>query len=389
MDILDTIRGFFSRETGLFIVHIVFTLITTFILFITQDIFGYFIFAIACPIFAVRLAWIFLHLSKFGNGEGNSRRDRIRTDGKAVLITGCDSGFGHRAAIWLNQRGFNVIATCLQLDSDQSQSLLVKARYPAKMNIIKLNVMDSNMINSAYESVERILNATGDQLYGLINNAGVLNLLPIESGLFEENCGRTMDINFWGVVKVTRKFLPLIRKSKGRIVTITSTASRHPTALYSAYAASKHAAKAFMVSLRYELLPFDVRVIEIEPGMADTPIIDFQRWSSLYKASMQYTPAHVREDYGWSSGEDGREDNIEQLQKSFQTFKGILQTHRIPSRVVHTMVESLMHSNPRDVYVINGTFFTILEWILQFVDQEVKYLWTSGFYLLSGTMKKR
>ncbi|GBN98348.1 D-beta-hydroxybutyrate dehydrogenase, mitochondrial, partial [Araneus ventricosus] len=78
---------------------------------------------------------------------------------------------------------------------------------------------------------------------------------------------RVIDVNTFGVVRVTKAFLPQLCKSKGRVVTVTSAASLYTYGGMAPYCMSKHAAKSFCDGLRLEMYRFGVKVVTVEPWM--------------------------------------------------------------------------------------------------------------------------
>lgn len=107
------------------------------------------------------------------------------------------------------------------------------------------------------------------------------------------------DVNIWGVVSVTKSFLPLIRKYQGRIVNVGSLLGRLPALYSSAYCITKYGVEAFSDILRLEMARFKVGVSIIEPGnfLAATAIVDAKRpklfWNQLNES--------LRKDYGEDS----------------------------------------------------------------------------------------
>ena len=105
------------------------------------------------------------------------------------------------------------------------------------------------------------------------------------------------NVNLWGVVRVTKSFLPLIRKGQGRVVNVASVLGRHPVLFAGAYCITKFGVEAFSDVLRLEMDRFNVKVSIIEPGnfMAATGILDISRkwWDQLDES--------VRKDYGVES----------------------------------------------------------------------------------------
>jgi short-subunit dehydrogenase len=133
---------------------------------------------------------------------------------------------------------------------------------------VLLDVTDESAIARAVETVAA---RTQGQLHGLVNNAGVglggpLELVPITKTreLFE--------VNVIGLLAVTKAFLPLLRKARGRVVNIGSLAGILAMPGASSYAASKFAVQAITDSLRLELEPFGVQVTIVDPGAIESAL---------------------------------------------------------------------------------------------------------------------
>ena len=125
-------------------------------------------------------------------------------------------------------------------------------------------------------------------LFGLINNAGICLPGNVE-WLPSEAYKQTMDINFHAPVNLTYHLLPLIKKAKGRIINVTSTAGFIPIPTTVAYSASKYALEAYSDILRCEMLPWGVKVVIIEPTTMRTPLaLSYaDNWLKSFKESIK------------------------------------------------------------------------------------------------------
>jgi NAD(P)-dependent dehydrogenase (short-subunit alcohol dehydrogenase family) len=130
------------------------------------------------------------------------------------LIKGCDSGFGNRLALKLNEHGFRVYATVLDPSGSGSQNLITNARFTDKTKVLKMDVTNEEEINKTYEEIENDLNNNGEQLWAIVNNAGIACSGHLDWGTLE-TYKKVVDVNTFGTVRVTRTFLPLIKKSRG------------------------------------------------------------------------------------------------------------------------------------------------------------------------------
>lgn len=190
---------------------------------------------------------------------------------KAVLVTGCSTGIGRATAEHLAQRGWTVYAT---------------ARRPETISGLRgcktlaLDVCDEASIRSAVETVERAEGAVGV----LVNNAGYG-----QEGAFEETpmaeVRRQFETNVFGLIRLTQLVLPGMRRQRwGRIVNLSSMGGRLTLPGGAFYHATKYAVEALSDALRFEVKPFGVDVVVVEPGpirtqFGDTAIAAVQRVS--------------------------------------------------------------------------------------------------------------
>ncbi|CAF3301859.1 unnamed protein product [Rotaria sp. Silwood2] len=192
----------------------------------------------------------------------------IDPNGKYVLITGCDTGFGNGLAIELDKQGFNVLAG-VYISSSLN---CLKDKLSSRATVFRLDITKEEDINAVFELVKEKTNV----LHALVNNAGIGTGGYID-WITLEHMHKIMDVNFFGHVAMTKKFLPLlIAKRDSRIVNITSVMGLISPPGMSAYCASKHAFESFSDCLRREMFPWDLRVCIIEPGCLRTPIIQGQ-----------------------------------------------------------------------------------------------------------------
>ena len=174
-------------------------------------------------------------------------------------VTGCDSGFGSVVVKELAALGYGVFAThMLPASADTLRS--------AHANILPLRV-DITSQASVDEAAKAIAShlGPGQTLQGLVNNAGIM----VQSGPAEwtpaDNFEKMFAVNLIGASRVTNSVLPLLRKSRGRIVNVASLAGRVSMPFLAAYSASKYAMEGYSDCLRRELYAWGVTVHIIEP----------------------------------------------------------------------------------------------------------------------------
>ena len=112
--------------------------------------------------------------------------------------------------------GFRVYATVLSEQSVGAQDLTTKCKFADNMCVLEMDVTKEDQIDRCYDLVESDLQTSGCVLWAVVNNAGILTYGHIEWGPFDEFT-KTFDVNVFGVIRVTRKFIPLIRLSRGNI----------------------------------------------------------------------------------------------------------------------------------------------------------------------------
>ncbi len=182
---------------------------------------------------------------------------------KAILITGASSGIGKACALHLEKLGF-IIYAGVRKEKDFN---FYKSYKPSKILPIFLDVRKSEDILNAFNNIA----SSGLELYALVNNAGISIGGPIEL-LPMHQVEELISINIIGVLRVTKVFIPLLRKSRGRIINIGSIAGRISVPGLCAYSSSKSALIGFSNSMRLELQRFGIAVSLIEPGIINTPI---------------------------------------------------------------------------------------------------------------------
>ncbi|XP_063789642.1 retinol dehydrogenase 16-like isoform X3 [Pseudophryne corroboree] len=199
-------------------------------------------------------------------------RDSLKVSdirGKHVFITGCDSGFGNLLAQRLHRKGFTIIAACL---TEKGREDLKVCTSPDLKTVI-LNVTNPRSIDDA---VKYVAEETGNKgLYGLVNNAGRATPIGPTDWLDMEDFHRVLDVNLIGLIEVTLKFLPLLKKAQGRIVNVASVMGRLAFG-GGGYCLSKCGVESFSDSLRRDMQHFGMKVSIIEPGFFKTGVTSLE-----------------------------------------------------------------------------------------------------------------
>jgi NAD(P)-dependent dehydrogenase (short-subunit alcohol dehydrogenase family) len=184
----------------------------------------------------------------------------VRAEG-AALVTGAGRGLGRAIALELARRGFAVHAGVR--DPRQREALLASARGEG-LHMVALHLDVTKPDSIVMPAGLRVV----------VNNAGVdKEYLPVEHAplsLWRE----MFETNLFGVVEVVRRAVPQLRESGGGVVcNVTSCSYLTAVPFYAAYRASKAAVGALGESLRAELVPLGIRVLEVMPGPIDTDML--------------------------------------------------------------------------------------------------------------------
>lgn len=175
---------------------------------------------------------------------------------KNVIITGASGGIGKEMAFHFAENGWNVIATMLCLDHGKELQAVVN---------IHCYILDVTCTDSIEKAKQKIL-TDFKKIDVVVNNAGVGYRSFVELSEDDE-INNIVDVNWLGVVKMCRAFIPVFRKQKsGQFINITSIAGLVNLPLGSFYHATKHAVESFSECMAYELAQFNISVSTIQFG---------------------------------------------------------------------------------------------------------------------------
>ena len=188
---------------------------------------------------------------------------------RVAVVTGSSSGIGHETSLTLARNGVQTYATMRNLDKDENiKSLAEKEKLPLKT--VQLDVTDGISVKNAMQSIT----AEANRIDVLVNNAGYAVVGAFEDCSMEEIKAQ-YETNLFGVIRVTQAVLPIMRKQKsGIIVNISSVAGRFGFSVLSAYSSTKFAVEGLSESMAYELEPFGIKVVLVEPGFIRTNIVN-------------------------------------------------------------------------------------------------------------------
>jgi short-subunit dehydrogenase len=248
----------------------------------------------------------------------------------SILITGASTGIGRECTLELSKQGYKIYAGVRkQEDFDALNSIGSEYIYP-----IILDVCKEDDTQEAF----KILSKDNDcPLFGLINNAGIgisgmIEVTPVEELI------KLFEVNIIGLHRVTKAMLPLIRKSKGRIINIGSSSSFFSGPGLGIYASSKFAVRAYNDSLRMEMKSHGVKVSLVAPGPIESEIWDKSKAYKEYLRSK--TDPELLKTY---------EMFVKAGDKILDKIKPIPAIH-----VVKAVLHGLTAKKPKYVYMVNA-----------------------------------
>ena len=268
---------------------------------------------------------------------------------QVALITGCSSGIGYENALMLARNGFQTFATMRNTKkSDSLEEIIKKERLD--LNIRELDVND----NTSIENTINCIKSEANRIDVLINNAGY-GLVGFFEDLTLDEIRNQFETNFFGVLNITKKIIPIMRLQKsGTIINVSSGAGQVGFPGISAYVSTKFAIEGFSESLMYELFPFGIKVVIIEPGVIKT---NFFRNCIVSEHSMKKSSPY-------SQSLDKFQRNVELMQEHATS----------PIDVAKVIIQVLGNNEPKQRYIVGNDVAMILEAKKSLSDIEFKKL---------------
>jgi len=266
---------------------------------------------------------------------------------QVALITGCSSGIGYETALMLARNGFHTFATMRNTKkSDSLEEIIKKERLD--LNIRELDVNDDTSIENTINCIKREAN----RIDVLINNAGY-GLVGFFEDLTLDEIRNQFETNFFGVLNITKKIIPIMRLQKsGIIINVSSGAGQVGFPGISAYVSTKFAIEGFSESLMYELFPYGIKVVIIEPGVIKT---NFFRNCIVSEHSMKKSSPYSR--------------SLGKFQKNVE----LMQEHATsPIDVAKVILQVLGNNEPKQRYIVGNDVAMILEAKKNLSDIEFK-----------------
>lgn len=221
-----------------------------------------------------------------------------------AFITGATSGLGKATAELFAKNGYDIIITGRRKERLDVFSEHLKNTY--KVKVLSLNFDVRNL-----KEVEKAVVSLGEEwkkIDVLVNNAGLsVGLNPIQEGVIDD-WERMIDTNIKGLLYITRLISPImIKNGHGHIINIGSVAGKEVYSNGNVYCATKHAVDALSKGMRIDLLPYNIKVTAIHPGMVETEfsIVRFKgdeaRAKSVYQNIQPLTAEDIAETVYWTA----------------------------------------------------------------------------------------
>jgi NAD(P)-dependent dehydrogenase (short-subunit alcohol dehydrogenase family) len=257
-----------------------------------------------------------------------------------ALVTGSSSGIGFETSLMLARNGFHTYASMRDLKKSKDITQIAnKEKLP--LQVVQLDVIDHKSIREAIDKVVE----ENKRIDVLVNNAGY-GLLGALEDLSIEEIKAQFETNFFGAIRVTQQVLPVMRKQKsgGTIVNISSVGGRMGIPSLSAYHSTKFALEGLSESISYELEPFGIRVVLIEPGFIRTNIMN----SSIIakKAQNPSSPYFSL---------------TQQLERSFKSAMENTSESSPPEEVAKVVLQAVTSDSPKLRYAVGNDAASLIQ----------------------------
>jgi NAD(P)-dependent dehydrogenase (short-subunit alcohol dehydrogenase family) len=273
-----------------------------------------------------------------------------------ALVTGSSSGIGFETSLLLARTGFHTYASMRNLEKSKNITEIANTE-KLPLQVVQLDVNDDRSVKDAIDKMV----AEKDRIDVLVNNAGYGLFGSLEDISIEEVKAQ-FETNFFGVIRVTQQVLPVMRKQNGggTIVNVSSVGGRIGVPVLSAYQSTKFALEGLSESMSYELEPFGIRVVIIEPGFIRTNIINSS--ISAKKAL------------------DLKSPYFSLMQKVENHFKSMMENASSPpEEVARVILQALTSEDPQLRYTVGNDAATIVQARMHMPDKEFRKMVIQNF----------
>ncbi len=271
------------------------------------------------------------------------------TNQKVAIVTGSSSGIGYETALVLARNGYRTYATMRNLDKAKT-ILDVAKKEKLLLHAIKLDVTDDKSVNDAIKTVK----SDAGRIDVLVNNAGYGLVGGLED-LSMSEIKAQYETNVFGLIRVTQAVLPTMRAQKsGTIVNVSSIGGKAALPLMSPYIGTKFAVEGLSESIAFDLEPYGIRVVIIEPGAIKT---SFDTGMIVAKKTQDPSSSYY--------------DGMQKLQSS---MSAILQSATPPSHVADVILDAVTASAPSLRYTAGDDAALLAQKRKELPDSEFKKL---------------
>ena len=254
---------------------------------------------------------------------------------KVALVTGSSSGIGFETSLALARNGYHTFATMRNLGKDEKIKQIIE-KEDLSIEILELDVDNEESVNQAIKTISE----KKGRIDVLVNNAGYGMWGTVEDVSIDE-FKKQFETNFFSIIRLIQKVAPIMRKqNSGNIVNISSVAGRIGFPVSPAYISSKFALEGLSESLRFELMPFGINVIIIEPGVIKTNFFDSMKMSEKSQQDSTYK---------------------EITDKVISGVKMMAEMGTHPKEVADVVIKTLGEEKPLPRYVIGNDAMMFLE----------------------------
>jgi NADP-dependent 3-hydroxy acid dehydrogenase YdfG len=221
-----------------------------------------------------------------------------------AFITGATSGLGKATTEEFAKNGYDVIITGRRKERLDEFETHLKNTYKVKVLALNFDVRNLKEVEQALNDLDN----NWKKINVLVNNAGLaVGLGPIQEGVIDD-WERMIDTNIKGLLYMTRLVAPImIKNGYGHIINIGSIAAKEVYANGNVYCATKHAVDALNKGMRIDLLPHNIKVTAIHPGMVETEFSlvrfkgDTERAKNVYNGIEALTAEDIAETVYWTA----------------------------------------------------------------------------------------
>jgi NAD(P)-dependent dehydrogenase (short-subunit alcohol dehydrogenase family) len=270
--------------------------------------------------------------------QNERAKENLKNERKVAVVTGSSSGIGYATALQLARSGYFTFAT---MRNPEKAGDLIRAAKNEELPILveQLDVTDLDSIKDFMS--RRLAVKSSGRIDVLVNNAGYALMGSLED-LSMKEIQDQLETNLLGAIRVTLQVLPVMRaQGSGIIVNISSGVGRIGFQGLSAYVATKFALEGLSESLAYEVGPFGIKVVLIEPGVVKTKAFD----------NMVIGQAALRKDSPYA----GMLDNLN------VAFKTRLDKASTPDQVAATILQAISSQEPKLRYAVGQDIVALLE----------------------------